>query len=161
MSIQKNFATIILIVFTPRLGNDVSHNVVLEQITQLKYRPSLCVNQRARNQSNESQKITSQYEYSRLGKVTKTSVKIDVRDIFRLWRAKNLMQMFNIRPPPTHTDITLNFLLSKLRTCCLKHTWDNLGQFLWVLQLVLTLKFRTYIDIDKPQVKFSFSGVCF
>ena len=73
------------------------------------------------------QKKTSQDEYSRFGKVTKTSVKIDVRDIFRLWRAKNLMQMFNIRPPPTHTDITLNFLLSKLQTCCLKHTWDNLG----------------------------------
>ena len=73
------------------------------------------------------QKLTSQDEYSRFGKVTKTSVKIDVRDIFRFWRAKNLMQMFNIRPPPTHTDITLNFLLSKLRTCCLKHMWDNLG----------------------------------
>ena len=125
MSIQKNFATIILIVFTPRLGNDVSQNVLLEQITNLRYRPSLCVNQLVRNQSNKFTEINSQDEYSRFGKVTKTSVKIDVRDIFPLWRAKNLMQMFNIRPP--HTDITLNFLLSKLRTCCLKHTWDNLS----------------------------------
>ena len=78
MSIQKNFATIILVVFTPLLRDYVSHNVILVQITKLRYRPSLCVNQRARNQSIESQKITSQYKYLRLGKVTKTSDKMDV-----------------------------------------------------------------------------------
>ena len=63
---------------TPLLRDYVSHNVVLVQITKLRYRPSLCVNQRARYQSTESQKITSQYKYSRLGKVTKTSDKMDV-----------------------------------------------------------------------------------
>ena len=66
------------IVFTSRRGNDVSHNVLLKHIARLRYRPSLCVNQRERNQSLGSQKITSQYEYSRLGKLTKTSDKMEL-----------------------------------------------------------------------------------
>ena len=56
---------------------------------KLMYLPGLilCLNfsfvseilyQRARNQSIESQKITSQDKYSRLGKVIKTSDKMDV-----------------------------------------------------------------------------------
>ena len=59
----------------------------LEQITYLRYRSSLCVNQRVRNQSNE---FTENDFTIWIFKAQKSNV----LDICLVWRTNNMMQMF-------------------------------------------------------------------
>ena len=90
----------------------------LEQITYLRYRSSLCVNQRVRNQSNE---FTENNFPIWIFKVQKSNKNKWQNECFQLWHTNNMIQMFYLRHNFTF------FFLPKLRTCRRKHMWDTIS----------------------------------